>query len=100
MRLGPTGLAAVVLCATAVLTGCGPRFAAAKVGISVDEAGHPVIVLEDCKEGDMVELQIFDESRTVQNSPGIDPQLPIAVYTVSKGSKTVRQIPVETGGAG
>ncbi|MGC4936485.1 hypothetical protein [Kribbella sp. DT2] len=100
MRLAPIGLTAAVLCATAVLTGCGPRFAAAKVGMTVDGAGRPVIVLEDCKEGDMVELQVFDESRTEKNSPGVDPSLPIAVYTVSEGSKKLQQIAVGTGGSG
>ncbi len=99
MRPAPIGLAAVALCATAVLTGCGPRFAAAEVGMTVDDAGHPVIVLEDCKEGDMVELQVFDESLPAQpNSTGGTTTLPIAVYTVSKGSKAVQQIPVASGG--
>ncbi|GAB3814872.1 hypothetical protein [Kribbella italica] len=101
MRLTRTGLAAIVLCATAVLTGCGPRFAAAKVGMTVDDSGNPVIVLEDCKEGDMVELQLFDESLPAQpNSTGGTTTLPIAVYTASKGSKSVRQIPVRSGGDG
>jgi hypothetical protein len=101
MRLTHAGLAAVALCATAVLTGCGPSLAAAKVGMTVDGSGNPVIVLEDCKEGDMVELQVFDESRAPQpNSTGGATSLPIAVYTVSEGSKTVQQIPVNTGGAG
>jgi hypothetical protein len=99
MRIIPPGLAAVALCATAVLTGCGPSPAAAKVGMTVDDAGHPVIVLEDCKEGDMVELQLFDESRPAQpNSTGGTTTLPIAVYTISEGSKAVQQIPVATGG--
>ncbi|WP_432944010.1 hypothetical protein ACQPXM_01700 [Kribbella sp. CA-253562] len=98
MRHASLGLTAVVLCATAVLTGCGPRPAAAKVGMTVDDAGRPVIVLQDCKEGDMVELQIFDESRTGPRSPG-DRELPIAVYTAREGSKSVQQLPVATGSA-
>jgi hypothetical protein len=99
MRHASIGLTAVVLCATAVLTGCGPRPAAAKVGMTVDDAGRPVIVLQDCKEGDMVELQIFDESRTEQRSPGVGRELPIAVYTAREGSKSVQQIPVASGSA-
>ncbi|GAA1537344.1 hypothetical protein [Kribbella lupini] len=100
MRRTRTGLAAVALCATAVLTGCGPPLADHRLGMTVDDSGNPVIVLQDCKEGDVVELQLFDESRTSQSFPGGEPPVPIAVYTTSEASKTVRQIPVKTGGAG
>ncbi|MEV6288342.1 hypothetical protein [Kribbella sp. NPDC051770] len=86
------GLVAAALCTAATLTGCGPGYIPSQVGLTVDSTGRPVIVLEDCRKGELVELQLFDESRK-------DTKLPIAQYTTSKGAKSVQQIPLATGDA-
>ncbi|NEA34349.1 hypothetical protein [Streptomyces sp. SID13031] len=52
-------LAGLLLCA-ASLTACGPRVSSAVVGMTVDEAGNPVIVLQNCK-GDITQLELFTD---------------------------------------
>lgn len=38
----------VIGCLAVSLAGCGPRLSKATVGITVDDAGKPVLVLRDC----------------------------------------------------
>lgn len=64
--MGPgkrTCVVAVIACAATALTACdGPRNSHAAVGMTVDKAGNPVIVLQDCR-ADISQLELYDETR-------------------------------------
>ncbi|MEV8374016.1 hypothetical protein AB0P21_14845 [Kribbella sp. NPDC056861] len=59
---------AVVACATTVLTSCGPPITgpaeSAALGMTVDAAGHPVIVLQNCSAS-VVQLELTASSTQV-----------------------------------
>ena len=56
MRPGPLLLSAVLVCSTVALTGCSPGHSGV-IGITVNDAGQPVVVLQDCK-GDIDKLRL------------------------------------------
>lgn len=97
MRLPPVLLAATVVCSAALLTGCGPRDSYAKIGLTVDTAGNPIIALQDCKGViDALELSI----------PGVTPTATTGSFAsdaklvIKKPVKGVTLIPLQTGGNG
>lgn len=55
----PLLLVAVMVCAAGLLTACGPRNSRSVVGMSVDDAGAPVIVLQNC-DGNIAQLEFYD----------------------------------------
>ncbi|MEV0289219.1 MULTISPECIES: hypothetical protein [unclassified Kribbella] len=89
-------LTAVVVCAVSLLSGCGPRVSRGVVGMSVDDAGIPVIVLQNC-DGNIAQLEFYDRSgpRTDDPAPG-----PAMMYVNPRPDKSVVQIPIRTGGNG
>jgi hypothetical protein len=86
-------LAAVVVCAGSLLTACGPRMSRGVVGMSVDDAGTPVIVLQNC-DGDIAQLEFYDRTRP---RVGESPPAPVATYVNPRPDKSVVQIPIRTG---
>ncbi|MEU4294159.1 hypothetical protein AB0E63_38570 [Kribbella sp. NPDC026596] len=89
-----TLLAAVVVCGMSLMTACGPRISRGVVGMSVDDAGTPVIVLQNCG-GDIAQLEFYDQIRREETAP-----TPVATYVNSRPDKSVVQIPIRTGGNG
>jgi predicted small secreted protein len=89
-------LAAVVVCAAALLTACGPRKSRGVVGMSVDDAGTPVIVLQNC-DGDISQLEFYDRTRPRTAEA---PSTPVATYVNPRPDKSVVQIAIQTGGNG
>ncbi|MFI7066143.1 hypothetical protein ACIBL3_34465 [Kribbella sp. NPDC050124] len=64
--------------------------------MSVDEAGTPVIVLQNC-DGRIAELQFYDLSRPRTDET---PLAPVVMYVNQRPDKAVVQIPIQTGGNG
>lgn len=89
-------LAAVVVCAASLLTACGPRMSRGVVGMSVDDAGAPVIVLQNC-HGDISQLEFYDQTRPRTEET---PPAPVTMYVNPRPDKSVVQIPIQTGGNG
>lgn len=89
-------LSVVVVCAAGLLTGCGPRESRGVVGMSVDGAGTPVIVLQNC-DGDIAELEFYDRTQRPTDEA---PATSVAMYVNSRPEKSVVQIPIRTGGNG
>ena len=88
-------LAAVVVCAASLLTACGPRMSRGVVGMSVDDAGTPVIVLQNCG-GHIAQLEVYQtQPRLEETAP-----TPVVMYVNPRPEKSVVQIPVRTGGNG
>ncbi|ADB35565.1 hypothetical protein Kfla_6570 [Kribbella flavida DSM 17836] len=92
MRHRPATAVVVLACLAGLLTACGPRGSRAQVGLTVDDAGKPVLVLQDCK-GEIEELGVQS------GSPGAD--------SVDEGdlrnddpAKGITLIPFPTGGNG
>jgi hypothetical protein len=78
-------------CLLGGLTGCGPRESNALAGMSVDDQGNPVIVLQDC-EGVIQEIEIYDRSKT-RSYPPTGPT-PDFEYTNAHPKKAVVTIPL------
>ncbi|WP_020385436.1 hypothetical protein [Kribbella catacumbae] len=77
-------MVAVIACATTVLTACDPRTSQAAVGMTVDKAGNPVIVLQDCL-ADISQLELSDETGSQ------------VFYETEEPAPVVAQIPLLTG---
>jgi hypothetical protein len=71
-------------CAAAVLTGCGPGWSGV-IGLSVDDAGKIIVVLQDCK-GDIDEVKLRAADDTV-----------LAVWANPRSPKGVIQFPLMEG---
>lgn len=82
-------------CLLSSLTACGPRGSKALVGMSVDDAGNPVMVLKDC-EGVIQEIEFYDSS--IRPTSATEPSSPQVEYKNSHPKKTVSTIPL-TGGS-
>jgi hypothetical protein len=89
-------LLSVAVCAASVLTACGPRKSVAVVGMSVDNAGAPVIVLQNCG-GDISQLELYDQTRPRVEETG---PIPLVSYVNPRPDKSVVRIPIQTGGDG
>lgn len=84
----------VIISCTAPLTACGPYDANAQVGVTVDDAGNPVLVLQDCS-GSIDTLDV-----AVPHVPGSGQPAPEVRLTIKKPVKGVVQIPLYVGGGG
>jgi len=65
--------------------------------MSVDEAGVPVIVLQNCG-GDIAELEFYDQ--TWPRMEETAPPPPVVKYVNERPDTSVVQIPIKTGGNG
>lgn len=88
---------AAVVCTASLVAGCGPRKSRGVVGMSVDAAGVPVIVLQNCS-GDISELEFYDQTpprtdETARTTPSVK-------YVNQRPEQSVVQIPIKTGGNG
>lgn len=89
-------LLATITCTTTMLTACGPYDADAQVGITVDETGSPVLVLQDC-DG-QIDVLTVSPPRIV--GP-VQPDHPRKItLTRKKPVKGITRIPMYAGGNG
>ncbi len=90
MRPSRIALSAVLICSAAVLTGCSPGHSGV-IGISVDEAGRPVVVLQDCKgEIDKLVLSALSVTNGVKNTE-------VARWRNPKSPKGIVEFPLVEG---
>lgn len=75
------------------VAGCGPRTTDAAVGMSVDKAGNPVIVLQNCR-ADITQLEFYDKSRPKMEESGPTTQV---FFDNEHPVQEVVQIPLLTG---
>lgn len=88
------GVIGIIGCTTALLTACGPRQSKAVLGLSVDDAGQPVMVLQDC-QGVIDEIEFYDLSVAPSN-PTVG-STPVVEYTNPDPQKAVVTIPLAGG---
>lgn len=90
MRPPRFALPAVALLAlTACLSGCGPRQSDAKTGLSVDEQGNLVVIVQDC-DGDIDQVRLIHD-----NAGGSEP-----VFTRRKPAEGRTAFLLTSGGDG
>ncbi|GAA3597591.1 hypothetical protein [Kribbella ginsengisoli] len=88
------GIGIIGCCLLGGSTGCGPRRSAAVMGLSVDDAGQPVMVLQDC-QGVIDEIEFYDLSVAPSN-PTVG-STPVVEYTNPDPQKAVVTIPLAGG---
>lgn len=84
----------VIGCLAMTLAGCGPRMSKASVGVTVDDAGRPVLVLRDC-DAHMSRIKV---SYRTPNLPAT--VAPATVEYNAETAKGVVQFSLVTGGSG
>ncbi|MFI5711197.1 hypothetical protein [Kribbella sp. NPDC051620] len=85
------GVGIIGCCLLSSATGCGPKRSNAVIGLSVDDGGRPVMVLQDC-QGVIDEIEFYDVSVAPSN-PTIG-STPMVEYTNSDPRKAVATIPL------
>jgi len=97
MNRGKLAAGVIIGCCLVIsLTACGPRQSKALVGMSVDGAGKPVFVLQDC-EGVIQEIEVYDSAVAPTNATA--GETPVVEYANSDPQKAVVTIPL-AGGSG
>ncbi|MEU0093095.1 hypothetical protein [Kribbella sp. NPDC006257] len=90
MRSRPAWILLLMLIAGGVLTGCGPG-QSGTIGLSVDDAGRTVVVLQDCK-GDIDKLKLVQLGRLKT-----DPETVLVEWSNPKSPKGIVQFPLVEG---
>ncbi|WP_433011406.1 hypothetical protein [Kribbella sp. CA-294648] len=95
MRWGKVASVGVVGCLVVSLAGCGPRRSPASVGVTVDDAGKPVLVLRDC-DAHITRIKVSHRPPNLPRT--VVP--PSVKYNASDPAEGVVQFSLLTGGSG
>ncbi|MEU4391942.1 hypothetical protein [Kribbella sp. NPDC023855] len=84
----------VVACTAAMLTACSPTESGV-IGVTVDEAGKVIVVLQDCK-GDIDKLKLLDHVQTETTADDVV----LAEWSNPRSPKGIVQFPLVEGAKG
>ncbi|MFI7068235.1 hypothetical protein ACIBL3_45130 [Kribbella sp. NPDC050124] len=93
-RGGRALVAAVVVCASGFQVGCGPPIDGL-MGLTVDEAGQPVAVMQTCEHVDGVTIYAENPLASPSQSPN---RIPVATWVRTPAASGYVQFPLSGGG--